>query len=634
MASAEGAVPSVPALPLQRIPSDEEQVSNAHELSDVLRDFARTMVTDFSIEAILDHLVQRMLNILPITAAGVTLISPASDPRYVAASDDAALRFEALQTTLGEGPCLLAHRIGRAVSVPDLRQDNKFPFFAPMALREGLAAVFAFPLYHGDRPLGALDLYRDTPGSLTHQEMSVAQTLADVVSAYLLNAQVRDKLQASSNRLREASLHDPLTGLPNRTLLMERLAHAFTPGRASARPSAVYFIDLDRFKTINDAHGHRVGDELLVAVARRLAGLLRPHDTLARLGGDEFVVFCEDLDTVDNATAIGGRMANALSRPFALSDCATTITASIGFAYADRGEHDAEQLVHDADMAMYQAKHSGGARLQLSDAGGHRAPDRHCNLERDLHQAVKRGELHLEYQPIVATKSPRITGFEALLRWTHPFRGLIAPATLIPMAERSELIEELGAWVLHRAWSDRGRWPCPVGAGRLQIAVNVSARQLISGCFTEAVAAVLAAIDHPPHLLTLELTESVFIQDSARALRVLSELKAMGVTLALDDFGTGYSSLNYLRQFPVDIIKIDRAFVADLGRDRAGFAIVNAVVGLAHDLSMTVIAEGVETRSQLDAVTELGCDAYQGFFFSHPLPACGVPAMLRGPARS
>jgi GGDEF domain-containing protein len=271
----------------------------------VLGEFARTMVTDFPIEAILDHLVVRIVEILPISAAGVTLIDAAADPRYIAASDGSALRFEKLQTELGEGPCLLAYTSGDAVQVPDLRTETRFSTFAPRALDAGMMAVFTFPLYHGDRRLGALDLYRQTPGELTPESLAAAQTLADVVAAYLLNAQARKDLQDSSDRSRRASLHDALTGLPNRVLLLERLVHARQRSRRTHGGTGVYFIDLDLFKAVNDTHGHDIGDELLIAVARRLTGILRPADTLARLSGDEYVALCEDLTDPDQAAAIG-----------------------------------------------------------------------------------------------------------------------------------------------------------------------------------------------------------------------------------------------------------------------------------------------------------------------------------------
>lgn len=609
--------------------TEERQPSGERELSSVLSEFARTMVTDFPIEAILDRLVERIVDILAISAAGVTLIEPDTVPRYVAASNKSALRYEKLQTELGEGPCLLAYNSGETVEVPDLRTETRFPEFTPRALAAGMMAVFTFPLYHGDSRLGALDLYRDTPGALTREAITIAQTLADVVAAYVLNAKARENLQDSSDRSRQASLHDALTGLPNRVLLLERMEHAFLRNRRTNRAAAVFFIDLDLFKAVNDTHGHGIGDELLIAVASRLAGLLRPADTLARLAGDEYVAVCEDLDSASQAAAIGDRMTAALEQPFTLSEVEVTISASIGIAYSYRGDQNAEVLLHDADMAMYQAKHKGGARQQLFDPREQGVADRQASLERDLHQARKRGELHLEYQPIVTTDNGQVTGFEALLRWKHPTRGMIPPTTLIPLAEQSPLITEIGQWVLDQAWTDRKGWQRQPGTEDLAMAVNVSAHQLMSPGFTAEVAAILRAVDIRPELLTLEITESVFVQDSERAMLVLNDLKDLGVRLALDDFGTGYSSLTYLQRFPVDIIKIDRAFVADLEHDHASHAIVEAVVSLAHNLGMTVVAEGVETAEQHHEVRKLGCDFCQGYYFARPLPATGIQNLLQ-----
>ena len=271
------------------MPSDQQ-------LSDVLSEFARTLVTDFPIQGILDHLVQRIVDVMPISAAGVTLISPGIKPRYIAASDASALRFEQLQTELGEGPCVEAYQTGMAVAMPDLAKESRFPKFTARALSAGLAAVFTFPLHDGNHRLGALDLYGDTSGSLDGPTLAAAQTLADVASAYLLNAQARENLQNVANEFRDNALHDPLTGLANRTLLLDRLRQAVRRSRRSHKVFAVLFVDLDQFKLINDRYGHKIGDELLVDVARRLAGLLRPADSLARLSGDEFVVLCEDLE--------------------------------------------------------------------------------------------------------------------------------------------------------------------------------------------------------------------------------------------------------------------------------------------------------------------------------------------------
>ncbi|HLY82010.1 MAG TPA: GGDEF domain-containing protein [Acidimicrobiales bacterium] len=591
------------------------------KLSDVLSEFARTMVTDFPIQGILDHLVERIVDVLPITAAGVTLIEPGSDPRYVAASDDSALCYEELQTELGEGPCLAAYHTGDAVSVPDLRLESRFPQFVPRALEAGLVAVFTFPLRNGDERLGALDLYRDTAGPLDADTMDAAQTLADVAAAYLLNAQARADLRDSSDRSRESALHDALTGLPNRTLFLERLEHAVLRGKRSGKVAAVLFADLDGFKLVNDTYGHNVGDELLVGVARRLSAVLRSGDTLARMSGDEFVILCEDVDGPAHVDAIAARIGAAVAAPFVLSSTEVDVTASVGIAFSGRGDELSENVLQEADTAMYQAKRKGGGRHQIVDLREQHLATQRASLERDLRGAPGRGELWLEYQPIVETDDGRITGVEALLRWAHPSRGLVSPTLLIPLAERSGLIMEIGRWVLEQACPDRQRWQSGDQIVDLTMSVNVSAHQLMSPDFTATVATVLSDTDTDPTMVTLEVTESVFVQDSERALVVLRELKSLGVGLALDDFGTGYSSLNYLKRFPIDIVKIDQAFVADLERDHASHAIVFAVIELAHMLGMKVVAEGVETAEQHKELASLGCDSCQGYYFARPMSA-------------
>jgi diguanylate cyclase (GGDEF)-like protein len=598
-------------------------------LSDVLSEFARTLVTDFPIQAILDRLVVRIVDVLPVSAAGVTLIGPSSEPHYLAASDESALRFEQLQTELTEGPCIAAYELGEAVCIPDLSRDQCFPRFAARALDAGLAAVFTFPLRHGGERLGALDLYRDTPGPLGRDEMSAAQTLADVAAAYLLNAHARAELRESSDRARENALHDGLTGLPNRVLLLERLQHAILRGRRSEKMVAVLFADLDKFKAINDTYGHDVGDELLVAVADRLRSLLRPGDTLARLAGDEFVILCEDLDDPSQVEAVATRIDTALSKSFALSRTVVRVTASVGIAFAGRTTDVPERVLHDADSAMYQAKRGGGGRHQVVDLREQRLASHRATLNRDLHGSWARGELRTVYQPIVATVDGRVTGAEALIRWDHPVHGAVAPEMIVALAEQSGLISEVGRWVLERACVDLGRWQGH-RHDEFGIAVNVSTYQLMSPGFSSSIAAVLAATSIDPKRVTLEVTESVFLQDGPRAVDVLGELKRIGVALALDDFGTGYSSLSYLKRFPVDTVKIDQGFISDLERDPASQSIVHAVVGLAHDLSLTVVAEGVETAEQRSQVAALGCDFSQGFYFALPMPAEDLEALLVG----
>jgi diguanylate cyclase (GGDEF)-like protein len=603
------------------------------DLAEVLSEFARTMLTDFEIQDILDRLVKRIVDIMPITAAGVTLISSDLDPRYIAASHESAMRYEKLQTELGEGPCLAAYNSGVAISVPDLRLEQRFPEFSRRALSAGLVAVFTFPLRHDDVQLGALDLYRATAGPLSADHMRAAQTLADVAAAYLINAQARADVQDAADQSRDAALHDALTGLPNRVLMIERLEHAVARGRRSGTTSALFFIDLDRFKAVNDNYGHRVGDELLVAVAQRLAGILRPGDSLGRLSGDEFVILCEDVDESPELDALALRFDTGLTRPFQLSSVEVTVTATIGVAVTGPGLRAPGELIHEADLAMYRNKrHHAGIHdvlhLRELHLAGYRA-----GLAHSLPGAVDRDECHVEYQPIVDAVSGQLTGVEALLRWTHPARGPVSPTVLIPFAEQSGQIIELGRWVLERACADHQRWQREHGLA-LGVSVNVSAHQFMAAGFVATVAGVLETTSTDPGLLSLEVTERVFVRDEQRALVVLNELKDIGVTLALDDFGTGYSSLAYLKTLPIDTIKLDQTFIATLTHDPDSQRVVTAIIGLAHSLGMSVVAEGVETANQYRELTKLGSDFCQGFYFGRPMLAAKLDDFIRHRAQA
>jgi diguanylate cyclase (GGDEF)-like protein len=512
--------------------------------------------------------------------------------------------------------------------MPDLSSDVRFPEFTPRALSIGLAAVFTFPLRHGVSQLGALDLYSDTAGALDAASLSAARTLADVAAAYLLNAQARTDLQDAANRSQDRSLHDALTGLANRTLLLDRLGHAVQRSRRSDKSLGVLFVDLDQFKLVNDRCGHEVGDELLVAVARRLSALLRPDDSLARMSGDEFVVLCENLNDESDLSVVASRISNALSVPYALSTNEVTVTASIGVAFAGRGVYAPAQLIRDADAAMYQAKRKGGNRHQVVDLREVHLFERRHTLKRELAGAVARGELRVLHQPIVATKDGRVKGVEALLRWEHSGRQDVAPIEVVKLAEESGLITDIGRWVLEKACNDRRRWQHDDRIRDVGAAVNVSAQQLLSPDFSATVAAVLRSTSTDPGQLTIELTETVLLQDSHRALAVFEQLKKLGVLLALDDFGTGYSSLSYLKQFPVDIVKIDQSFIADLESDQASRSIVTAVIDLARVMGIATVAEGVENATQHDEVTALGCDFCQGFYFAQPMSASDFDVLM------
>jgi len=390
--------------------------------------------------------------------------------------------------------------------------------------------------------------------------------------------------------------------------------------RRSHLAAAVLFVDLDRFKSVNDRFGHQVGDQLLVAVARRLGNVLRPGDTLARLAGDEFVILCEDLADASQAELVAERVGHVLADPFDIDGRHVSMSASVGVAFSGPGEDIPESLLRDADHAMYQAKDAGGGRHRVGDHTSRVSADSRADLEDDVREALQRGEFRLAYQPIARALDGAVTAVEALLRWEHPERGLVPPDVVIPIAERSGLIVRLGEWVLEQACRDFTRWQVTYGSACSQMAVNVSAHQVMSPSFVATVARVLEDTGIEPSCLQLEVTESVFLQDASRAKTVLGEVKKLGVMLALDDFGTGYSSLTYLRRFPFDIVKISGSFIADLeSEEPTARAIVASVIGLARALHLSVVAEGIETEGQLAHVIDLGGDLAQGFFLSRPL---------------
>ena len=329
---------------------------NERKLAVLLAEFARTLLTDFAVQEILDEVVLRVVAILPVTGAGITLVGPDRRPEYVAASSPQSLSLERLQTELGEGPCREASTTGVAVCVPDLTEDVLSPAFSQAARADGCAAAFSFPLRHGETRLGALDLYRDAPGELDEHETDTAQTLADVAAAYVVNAQLRERAQQDVDWFRTRALHDPLTGLANRVLLVERLEHAAQRIPRAHTAAAVLFVDLDHFKAVNDNYGHSVGDDLLIAVADRLAGVVRPGDTLARISGDEFVLLCEDLNGPEEIATIAGRVREAFADPFTVDRLELRMTASVGIARTAPGETPTRRLLTDADNAMYRDK--------------------------------------------------------------------------------------------------------------------------------------------------------------------------------------------------------------------------------------------------------------------------------------
>ena len=410
---------------------------------------------------------------------------------------------------------------------------------------------------------------------------------------------------------------------------MDRIAHALARGQRSGTTVALLFVDLDNFKVVNDSLGHEAGDHLLVAIAERLAGCVRPGDTVARLGGDEFTILLEDVSIDGEAVQIAQRVSRALDDSVTLDGHRLQVTASIGIATAVEGNALASNLVRNADMAMYDAKRQGKARYQsFSPAMAARAHER-LDLEIELRRALDHDELMVYYQPIHDLASGVISSVEALVRWQHPERGIIFPDAFIPVAEETGQIVEIGDWVLREACRQVRAWDEDYGDEQLAVSVNLSPRQLQQEVFVSRVAAVLSETGLAAERLKLEITEGVIMEDSEATIAMLTALRALGVRIAIDDFGTGYSSLGYLKRYPVDTLKIDRSFIHRLGEQHEDAAIVDAVIAFASSLGLRVVAEGIETLQQLDHLRARHCHEGQGYLFSRPVPSAALLDLLR-----
>jgi diguanylate cyclase (GGDEF)-like protein len=437
-------------------------------------------------------------------------------------------------------------------------------------------------------------------------------------------------LQESKEHFRHAAFHDALTSLPNRSLLNEKLKSAI--GRAQQRGGnqfAVLFLDLDRFKNINDSLGHTIGDQLLVTLARRLENSVRDVDTVARLGGDEFAILLEGIKTSSDALYMAERVQKELASPFTLSGHEVFTTASIGVALGEAGYEQPEDILRDADTAMYRAKESGKARYEVFDTAMHARASNLLRLENDLRRAIEREEFRVYYQPIVALETGHIAGFEALVRWQHPERGFISPAEFISVAEDTNLIIPLGLWVLREACLQTVRWQWQSPANRrLTLSVNLSGKQFLQADLVECIEGILEETGLDPRSLKLEITESAMMENAESAIAMLLRLKALGVQLSIDDFGTGYSCLSHLHRLPLDTLKIDRSFVNMMNASAENSEIVRTIRTLAGNMGMDVVAEGIETLDQLSRLTELKCEYGQGYLFSKPVGARDAGTLL------
>jgi diguanylate cyclase (GGDEF)-like protein len=581
----------------------------------------------------LDHSVLDVLahacEMVRAETAEIILFSPTDDEvavRWRVGGEGGVETTDAV--TLGPADLYLAAVAvrGDAATLTTAREDATI---RPALERRGIRDAIVAGLRSESRMIGLLVIGNrlGEMSTFDRQDVRLIDTLSRHLAVALENGQLErslSQLRTLQQRLTDQAFHDSLTGLANRTLLTERIDHALR--RRGDEPVAILFIDLDDFKTVNDSLGHAAGDELLKAVAERLRGCLRPSDTPARLGGDEFAVFLEDPGGLGEAMTVAERILSSLSSAFHLQGSSVHVGGSIGIAMGIPGEKAADELLSDADLALYTAKMNGKATFEIFQPRMREAVQHRHSLKMQLKRAVANEEFVVQYQPIVRLGRRRIAGAEALVRWQTPTEGMLFPDSFIPLAEESGLISDIGSFVLERACRDAHRWSPDGTDGPLGVSVNLSPRQLVDPRFAERVLDTLRRCNLPPSALMLEITETTLMRDSVADVDKLQELRALGVRLAIDDFGTGYSSMSYLRQFPIDVLKVAKPFVDGLGTSAADASFTEAIVRLGQSLGVDVIAEGISDPVQLELLESMGCQFGQGFLFS---PAIDAPAFSR-----
>ena len=587
--------------------------------------FGQLALEGTDIDTLTDEATALMKRVLDIDSAAVLKLLPGGDELLLISGvglPDEDVGQARVPTGQGSQSGY-ALATGLPIVVDDWHTENRFRESQLQADAGMRSAVGVLIKAKGD-PYGVLGVGSRTPHKFNQDDVSFMQAIANV----LANAIERWRTE---ERTQHEALHDPLTGLPNRNLFLDRLQHALAVAARRRTSVAVLFLDLDQFKLVNDSLGHAAGDELLAAVAPRIEQALRPGDTVARFGGDEFAVLAEDIGSERGAIRIAERIAEVLTRPFILREREHFVSASVGIAIGE-GQEPPEALIRDADSALYRAKERGRGGYEIFDEVMRSRVIEHMQIENDLRRAIQRGELELHYQPVIKLGDGSIVALEALLRWNHPDRGLVGPLGFIPVAEESRLIVPIGRWVIEQACLQAAAWQqLHPDSAPISVAVNLSARQIADPDLLSHIEGSVRANRIDPSSLWLELTETTLLDDTAFVERTLESLKGLGVRLVLDDFGVGFSSLGYLKRLPLSMIKLDRTFVENLEEGSHDAAIVRAVNEMADTIGIGVVAEGVETDEQVQMARALGCGFAQGFHFSEPVPGSHIEDLLERP---
>ena len=610
-----------------RIRRTEEELRHSNRALGVLSAVNRSLVRAEDEATLLDQVCHEIVRVGRYPLAWVGYAEEGQDKRIrtVAKAGDDDGYLDALDISwddqpTGQGPSGTAIRTGTSIVVRDILADPRFVRWRAEAVKHGFASTIGLPLVINGTVAGALRIYAPEPDAFDEEEVKLLEELAGDLGygiSNLRNTQTRRRIEAELDHQHN---YDALTGLANRTLFQDRLRQDLLHAGRSGSLLAVLLVNLDRFKAVNESLGHSAGDALLKHVGQRLAACLREGDTVARMSGDEFAIIMSDVAKEEDVAPVARKLIGAVTQPLSLGGREVVITASAGISLFPKDGNEAEALLHNADAAKHRAKSTGGDAFLFYAREMNESASARFGMESDLRRALERDELLMHYQPKVNLRSGKLTGAEALVRWRHPTIGMVPPDDFIPLAEQTGLIRPLGQWVIGkvceqlRIWRDAG---LPV----LPVAVNLSAHQFHQANLASLIKHSLSVNRLDAGLINLEITESALMDDVEAAVATLRELKKIGLKLSLDDFGTGYSSLSYLKRFPIDDLKIDRAFVRDLTRDPDDAEICIAIIGLAHNLRLTVVAEGVETAEQMNYLRLHDCDEMQGFYFSRPLPA-------------